>query len=341
MQAQWDHAVSLAKVGDALARQGQDDAALAEYAASLAILEPLAADDRANQPGLQRDVFKNHEAIGVIRLDQGELDAAQRSFEAALAVALPLAAADPANGLLQRELSVLRNRLGDVLEARGQLRRGARRIPRGFGGPPDACSDRSDQCAGAARPVAEPRAGGRACCAGRRACRMRWWSSKPRSPSPQQLAAAEPANREWQRELAIAQRNVARVLDAQGRSDAALEAYQAALAIAEQLATAEPSDVATQRDLLRRYSDLGSLQERAGRRAEAQQSYCQAKAVVAGACRPSARAATSGATAASGSSNGCRRRRTGLRPAELPMAFKSERANVGRDMLDRSGSVAS
>jgi tetratricopeptide (TPR) repeat protein len=94
------------------------------------------------------------------------------------------------------------------------------------------------------------------------------------------LAADEPGSRQWQQELAIAQHNVARVLDALGRSDAALEAYQAALVIAERLAKAEPLDVDAQRYLLARYSEVGQLQERQGSRAEAQRSYCKAKAVV-------------------------------------------------------------
>ena len=94
------------------------------------------------------------------------------------------------------------------------------------------------------------------------------------------LAADEPAGLVWRREPALAHLDVARVLDAQGRSDAALEAYEAALAIAEDLAKAAPSDVDAQRDLLMCYADLGQLQERQGRRPEAQRSYCYARVVV-------------------------------------------------------------
>ena len=227
VQAQWDHAVSLAKVGDALARQGGADAALAAYAASLAILEPLAAGDRANRTGLQRETFKNHEAIGGIHLDQGELDAAQRAFEAALAAALPLAAADPANALLQRELSVLRNRLGDVLEARGQLDaalveyRAALEVRR-----PLAAIDPTNAQAQRDLSLSHERVGEL----------LRKQDRLPEALAEleaslaiaRRLAAAEPTNREWQREVAIAERNVTRVLDAQGRSGAALEGCPAA-----------------------------------------------------------------------------------------------------------------
>ena len=219
VQAHWDRAVSLAKVADALARQGKAEAALAEYAASLAILEPLAADDRANRPGLQRDVSKNHEAIGVIRLDQGELDAAQRDFEAALAVAMPLAAVDPANGLLQRELSVLRNRLGDVLEARGQLDaalaeyRKALEVRKRL-----APIDPSNAQAQRDLSLSHERVGEVLRKQGHLADALVAFEAS--LAIAQRLATEEPGNRAWQEELAIAQRNVARVLEAQGRSAA-------------------------------------------------------------------------------------------------------------------------
>ena len=217
VQAQWDHAVSLAKVGDALGRQGQGEAAIAEYAASLTVLEPLAADDRANRNGLQRDVFKDHEAIGMIHLDQGELDAAQQSFEAALGIAEPLAAADPTNGLAQRELSVLRNRLGDVLEARGELDaalveyRKALEVRRTL-----AAIDSSNAQAQRDLSLSHERVGDVL----RKQERFQEAQAELEASLAiaQQLTADEPGNPQWQEELAIAQRNVARVLDAQGRS---------------------------------------------------------------------------------------------------------------------------
>ena len=277
VQAQWDQAVSLAKVGDALTRQGRSEAALAEYAASLAILKPLAAGDRANRNALQRDVFKNHEAIGAIRLEQGELEAAQRSFEAALVIAEALAAADPANSLAQRELSVLRNRRGNVLEARGQLDGAlaeyhkALEVRRRL-----AAIDPANAQAQRDLSLSHDLVGDVL----RKQARLQdaLVELEASLVIARRLADQAPDNRQWQRELAIAQRNVARVLDAQGRSDAALEGFEAALAIAKNLAAANPSDVVTQGDLLARYSDLGLLQEREGRRAEAREIYRQAKA---------------------------------------------------------------
>jgi tetratricopeptide (TPR) repeat protein len=222
VQAQWDRAVGLAKLADAHARQGKSEAALVEYAASLAVLEPLAADDRANQAGLKRDVQKNYEAIGTIQLDQGKLDAAKRSFEAALAIALPLAAADPENDLLQRELSVLRNRLGDVLEAQGKLDgalaeyRRALEVRRKL-----ALIDPSNAQAQRDLSLSLERVGGVLRKQGR--LRDALVELEASLAIARLLAAAEPSNGEWQRELAIAERNVARALDALGQSDTTLQ----------------------------------------------------------------------------------------------------------------------
>jgi tetratricopeptide (TPR) repeat protein len=117
-------------------------------------------------------------------------------------------------------------------------------------------------------------------CASKGASTRRWSSWRRRSRWRASSRRTSRTNRQWQRELALAQRDVARVLDDQGRSDAALDAYRAALAVSEQLARAAPTDAGAQRALLTRYSDLAQLQERTGRRAEAQRSYCQAKAIV-------------------------------------------------------------
>jgi eukaryotic-like serine/threonine-protein kinase len=279
VQAQWDLSVSLAKLGNALERQGQIEPALAQYEASLAIIEPLAAEDRANKLDLQRDVFKTYELIGNLRLDQGALDAAMVAFEAALTIAEQRAAADPSDSLAQRELSVQRNHLGDVLEAQGQADaalaeyRKALHLRRAL-----AAIDPTNAQAQRDLSLSHARVGDVL------RKQARWPEALVELEASlaiaRRLAADEPSNRQWQQELALAHLDVARVLDDQGRSDAALEDYQAALVIAEQLALAEPSDVTAQRDLLARFVDLAEVQERNGSRAEAQRSYCHARVVV-------------------------------------------------------------
>ena len=53
--------------------------------------------------------------------EAGNLDAARTAYQASLDIAQRLAAADPANTEWQRDLSVSRNKLGDVARAAGDL----------------------------------------------------------------------------------------------------------------------------------------------------------------------------------------------------------------------------
>ena len=52
---------------------------------------------------------------------QGELAATLTSYQAALAIRERLAKADPGNAGWQRDLAVLRNKIGDVKVAQGEL----------------------------------------------------------------------------------------------------------------------------------------------------------------------------------------------------------------------------
>jgi tetratricopeptide (TPR) repeat protein len=65
----------------------------------------------------------------------------------------------------------------------------------------------------------------------------------------QRLAAQDPANAVWQRELSVSQDNVASVLHYQGDLPGALEAYRASLAIAQRLAAQDPTNARWQREL--------------------------------------------------------------------------------------------
>jgi tetratricopeptide (TPR) repeat protein len=65
----------------------------------------------------------------------------------------------------------------------------------------------------------------------------------------QRLAAADPANTGWQRDLAVSLNTVGEVLAAQGDTTAALGHYTAGLHIFERLAAADPTHTGWQRDL--------------------------------------------------------------------------------------------
>jgi hypothetical protein len=63
------------------------------------------------------------------------------------------------------------------------------------------------------------------------------------------LAAADPANTEWQRDLSVSHDLIGDVLVAQGDGAGALDAYRAGLTIRERLAAADPANAEWQRDL--------------------------------------------------------------------------------------------
>jgi len=64
------------------------------------------------------------------------------------------------------------------------------------------------------------------------------------------LAAADPANAKWQRDLSISHNKIGDVLRAQGEGAAALAEYRLGMAIAARLAAADPANAAWQRDLI-------------------------------------------------------------------------------------------
>jgi len=65
----------------------------------------------------------------------------------------------------------------------------------------------------------------------------------------QRLAAADPTNAAWQRDLSVSHEKVGDVLVAQGDAAGALKAYRDSLAIRQRLAAADPTNAAWQRDM--------------------------------------------------------------------------------------------
>ncbi len=65
--------------------------------------------------------------------------------------------------------------------------------------------------------------------------------TRPASTSATKLAAADPTNSEWQRDLSISHNKLGDLAQAAGDSTAARTAYQAGLEIAARLADADPN----------------------------------------------------------------------------------------------------
>ena len=82
----------------------------------------------------------------------------------------------------------------------------------------------------------------------------------------EKLAAADPGNTEWQRDLSVSHNKIGDVLLAAGRREEALAAYRRSLAIRETLAAADPGNTEWQRDLSVSHDKIGDVLMAAGRR---------------------------------------------------------------------------
>ncbi len=87
------------------------------------------------------------------------------------------------------------------------------------------------------------------------------------------LAAADPHNAEWQRDLSVSWNKVGDVRVARGDLEGAREAYEAALAIMQRLAAADPENTEWQRDLSVSWDRLGDLRLARGDLDGAQEAY--------------------------------------------------------------------
>ena len=95
------------------------------------------------------------------------------------------------------------------------------------------------------------------------------------------LAASDPSNAGWQRDLSVSQEKIGDVLLAQGDLAGALQAYRESLAVPRLLAAADPSNAGRQRDLSVSHSKVGDVLLAQGDLAGALQAYRESLAVAA------------------------------------------------------------
>ena len=95
-------------------------------------------------------------------------------------------------------------------------------------------------------------------------------------PILQKLAGANPADTEYQRDLAKSYNSIGFVLDEIGKTDEGLKALDSALAIRQKLADANPTVAGYQDELAGKYANIGVLFARSGKPAEAQNAFLSA-----------------------------------------------------------------
>ena len=230
-----------------LVAQGDRAGALAAYRKGLDIVERWPTRDPANTEW-QRDLSVSHDKIGDVLVAQGDRAGALAAYRESLNIREALAARDPANTEWQRDLSVSHDKIGDVLVAQGDGAGALAAYRKGLDIREALAARDPGQYRVAARPLGEPqqdrrRAGG----PGRRG---RGAGRLPQKPQHREaLAARDPANTEWQRDLSVSHNKIGDVLVAQGDRAGALAAYRKSLHIREALAARDPANTEWQRDV--------------------------------------------------------------------------------------------
>jgi serine/threonine-protein kinase len=95
----------------------------------------------------------------------------------------------------------------------------------------------------------------------------------------QQLTDREPANTEFQRDLASSDNAIGKLLVQMGKPAEALAAYERARAVRQRLVDADPSATPYQSDLAWTHNDMGGLFAQSGKREEALAAFERARAI--------------------------------------------------------------
>ena len=244
-----DLSISHNRIGDVLVAAGRREEALAAYRRSLAIAETLAAADPGNTEW-QRDLTISHDRIGEVLVAAGRREEALAAYRRSLAIAETLAAADPGNTQWQRDLSISHDKDRQRAGGAGRAGGGAGGLPPEPRDPRDARRRRSRQHRVAARSVASATTGS-ATCWWRRASAAEAHAAYRRSLAIREtLAAADPGNTQWQRDLSISHIKIGDVLVARGeRAGCAGGIPRGASRSREKLAAADPGNTQWQSDL--------------------------------------------------------------------------------------------
>ena len=205
------------------------------------------------------------EALGRL----GECSTLLRLIEAWL---LRMPAAEQDGAEWQREGGVIQNRLGDVLQAQGNLAGAKQRYEAGLR-ISDALATRDPDDAGWQRDlsVSENKLGEVLWEQGDLAGAQRRYEASLRIIDA--LARRDPENADWQRDLSVSQNKLGDLLQAQGDLAGAQQCYEVDLRIAEALAKRDPENAGWQRDLSVSQNKLGDLLQAQGDLAGAQQRY--------------------------------------------------------------------
>ena len=232
----------------------------------------LAAADPANTEW-QRDLSVSHNKLGDVAVAAGDLAAARDHLPGRPGHRRPAGRRRP------RQHRMAARPVGQPQQARGRggRGRGPGRRPRPTTRPPSTSPTGWP-------PPTPPTPAGSATCPSATTSSATWRPRPGTWPPPatayqaaldiaDRLAAADPANTGWQRDLSVSHDKLGDVAAAAGDLAAARDPYQAALDIADRLAAADPANTGWQRDLSVSHNKLGDVAAAAGDLAAARDHY--------------------------------------------------------------------
>ncbi len=202
--------------------------------------------------------------LGDLWLERGSLVEAEKAYAAALKAAV--ASGD------DRDVAVVRNKIGDIERALGNLPAALK----SFRDSHQILERRSVANSGNTEcqrdlSVSHERIGDVLVAEGDRAGALQAYRAG--LAIRETLARRDPGNTQWQRDLSVSHNKIGDVLVAEGDRAGALQAYRAGLAIAETLARRDPGNTEWQRDLSVSHNKIGDVLVAEGDRAGALQAY--------------------------------------------------------------------
>jgi serine/threonine protein kinase/tetratricopeptide (TPR) repeat protein len=123
-------AVASVRVGDAFAKVGRREAALASYRRSLSYLEPVAAGTPNSE--YRRDLANAWYRIGTVLIQQGNFAGARAAYEEALPISQELASADSRNAQAKADLAYGYADIGEATAREGKLAEGLSAMGQGI-----------------------------------------------------------------------------------------------------------------------------------------------------------------------------------------------------------------
>jgi tetratricopeptide (TPR) repeat protein len=198
--AGWQRSLSILynKIGDAQMAQGAVEDALGSYRAGLAL--QLAVVDRADAQA-RRDLSVSYERIGDVLKAQRAYDDALAAYRASLAIRERLAAGDLQLRRWPRDLPVSQERIGDVLMAKGAAEEALAAYRTSLAARVRIATEAPSPAAQRDVAVAQSKIGDALAAKGQGAEALA--SYRAALAVSQQLALLDPANVQWQWELAV------------------------------------------------------------------------------------------------------------------------------------------